>query len=48
MTARIDSHDDRAGRVYDQQDAFFLPLSGLAGVSRVGPNIEVYRRASSH
>ena len=40
MTARIDSHDDRAGRVYDQQDAFFLPLSGLAGVSRVGPNIE--------
>lgn len=30
--------------IYDQQDAFFLPLSGLSSVDRPGPNIEIYRR----
>jgi len=33
-----------AGQVYDQQDAFFLPLAGFAGVERPGPNFELYRR----
>jgi hypothetical protein len=30
-------------RIYDQQDALFLPLAGLAGVERIGPTFEVYR-----
>jgi hypothetical protein len=34
---------DRADRLYDQQDAFFLPLDGLAGIERPGPNFEIYR-----
>ena len=33
----------RPDRVYDQQDAFFLPLEGLTGIERPGPNFEVYR-----
>jgi hypothetical protein len=31
-------------RVYDQQDAFFLPLGGLGGVARPGPAFELYRK----
>jgi hypothetical protein len=30
-------------RVYDQQDALFLPLSDLSGVDRIGPTIDIYR-----
>jgi hypothetical protein len=30
--------------VYDQYDAFFLPLAGLDSVSRPGPALTVYRR----
>ena len=37
---------ERAGRVYDQQDAFFIPLSGLEGIIRPGPSFELYRRRS--
>ena len=33
-----------APHVYDQQDAFFLPLSGFSGIGRPGPNISIYRR----
>lgn len=33
----------RSDRGYDQQDAFFLPLEGLTGIERPGPNFEVYR-----
>jgi hypothetical protein len=33
--------DPRA--TYDQQDAFFLPLTGLDTVKRPGPNFEIYR-----
>jgi Dolichyl-phosphate-mannose-protein mannosyltransferase len=36
------TRDDRP-RVYDQQDALFLPLSGLGGVGRLGPAFEIYR-----
>lgn len=32
------------GRLYDQQDAFFLPLTGLEGLERPGPSFELYRR----
>jgi 4-amino-4-deoxy-L-arabinose transferase-like glycosyltransferase len=31
-------------RVFDQQDAFFLPLDGFAGIDRPGPDFDVYRR----
>lgn len=30
--------------VYDQQDAFFLPIAGFSAVERPGPNISIYRR----
>jgi hypothetical protein len=30
-------------RIYDQQDALFLPLQGLDGVERIGPGFDVYR-----
>jgi hypothetical protein len=36
--------------VYDRQDAFFVPFSGLNQIERAGPNFTVYRRqgAASH
>jgi hypothetical protein len=34
----------RVPHVYDQQDAFCLPLAGFSGVGRPGPNLYVYRR----
>jgi hypothetical protein len=33
-----------AAPVYDQQDALYLPAAGFAGVSRMGPNLRLYRR----
>ena len=36
--------DLRAPHVYDQQDAFFVPLAGFAGVGRPGPNFFIYQR----
>jgi hypothetical protein len=44
MVASFEALDDRPGRVFDQQDAFFCPLSGLAGVTRLGPNLFIYER----
>ena len=35
--------DERPSRVYDQQDALFLPLTGLDGVERMGPTFEINR-----
>jgi hypothetical protein len=35
--------DDR-NRLYDQQDAFFLPLATFAGLDRPGPAFELYRK----
>jgi hypothetical protein len=29
-------------QVFDQQDAFYLPLGGLQGVERPGPNFQLY------
>ena len=34
-------------RVYDRQDAFFVPYAGFEGVERPGPNFTLYRRASA-
>jgi hypothetical protein len=30
--------------VYDQQDAFYLPIGGFSGVARPGPNLTIYER----
>jgi 4-amino-4-deoxy-L-arabinose transferase-like glycosyltransferase len=38
---------DRAASIYDQQDAFYLPLLGLAGIERPGPAFELYRKDPS-
>ena len=35
---------DAPGNVFDQQDAFYLPLAGFHGIRRPGPNLYVYRR----
>jgi 4-amino-4-deoxy-L-arabinose transferase-like glycosyltransferase len=35
---------ERGDLVYDQQDAFFLPIGRLDGVLRPGPAFELYRR----
>lgn len=31
-------------RLYDQQDAFYLPLSGFSGLRRPGPSFDLFRR----
>ncbi len=36
--------EPRVTHAYDQQDAWFLPMDGFAGVGRPGPNVSVYRR----
>lgn len=56
MPAILDAHyqlaqsfptgDDRP-RVYDPQDAFFLPLVGFDGLDRPGPSFDLYRRVST-
>ena len=35
---------DGDGRIYDQQDAFYLPLAGFRGIERPGPSFELYRK----
>jgi hypothetical protein len=35
------------GRVYDLQDAFFVPFSGFSGIERPGPNFTLYRRSAA-
>ncbi|MCX6553273.1 MAG: hypothetical protein NTY02_20090, partial [Acidobacteria bacterium] len=32
-------------RVYDRQDAFYLPLDGFDGIDRPGPNLLIYVRS---
>lgn len=38
---------DGPPRVYDPQDAFFMPLAGFDGVRRPGPNFYLYRHAGA-
>lgn len=38
------TREARGAGVYDQQDAFFLPVSGFSSVLRPGPTIAIYRR----
>lgn len=35
---------DERPRLYDEQDAFYLPLTNFSGVIRPGPSFELYRR----
>jgi hypothetical protein len=39
------SPDD--GRIYDSQDAFFLPFAGFSGIRRPGPNFTLYRHSTA-
>ena len=34
-------------RVWDQQDAFYLPIDGLAGIVRPGPAFDLYRKRAA-
>ena len=43
LVRRFPAATDDATRLYDQQDALFLPLAGLSGVERIGPTFEIYR-----
>lgn len=42
--AEFPTEDRPAARLYDQQDAFYVPLAGFDGVVRPGPAFELYRR----
>jgi 4-amino-4-deoxy-L-arabinose transferase-like glycosyltransferase len=46
QTAEFVAYDPAAtaGNVYDQLDAFYLPLRGLRGIERPGPTISVWQR----
>jgi hypothetical protein len=35
---------DAPGNVYDIQDGFYAPFGGFRGVTRPGPNFEIYER----
>ena len=43
LVRHIPATRDDHPRVYDQQDALYLPLWDLSGVDRIGPTIDVYR-----
>jgi hypothetical protein len=43
LVRRFPTEEDRSDRIYDQQDAFYLPLNGLEGITRPGPAFELYR-----
>ena len=43
LAFEVRTTDGEAG-VYDQQDAFFMPVSGFSGVLRAGPTIRIYKR----
>ena len=46
LARRFPTGNDRPDRVYDQQDAFYLPLAHLDGLTRPGPAFDLYRRTS--
>ena len=45
LVRRFPTGDDLP-RLYDQQDAFYLPLGNLDGLTRPGPAFDLYRRRS--
>lgn len=46
LRQRFPAASDRESRVYDQQDAFYLPLANFTRVVRPGPNLFIYARRS--
>jgi len=44
LVRKFPTGGDHPGTVYDQQDAFYLPLEGLHGVTRPGPAFELFRK----
>jgi hypothetical protein len=44
LVKQFPTGNDRPGAIYDQQDAFYLPLNGLYGITRPGPSFELYRK----
>ena len=44
---RFTAFAPREGRVYDLQDAFFIPFTGFSGVARPGPNFTLYKRTTA-
>jgi len=44
LVRRFPTGGDHPGAVYDQQDAFFLPLEGLGGLTRPGPAFDLFRK----
>lgn len=37
------AYTSAAGAVFDQQDAFYMPVSGFGGFDRIGPTLRLYR-----
>ncbi len=44
LVRRFPTGADHPNAVYDQQDAFFLPIDGLGGITRPGPAFDLYRK----
>jgi hypothetical protein len=44
LVRKFPTGGDHPGTVYDQQDAFFLPLEGLNSVTRPGPAFELFHK----
>ena len=44
LVRRFPTRNDGVDSIYDQQDAFYLPIGTLDGISRPGPAFELYRR----
>jgi hypothetical protein len=40
----VESNDGRSEPIFDQQDAFFVPVTGFDRMIRPGPSIEIYER----
>jgi hypothetical protein len=38
------SHEPPGPGQFDQQDAFYMPVSGFSAYSRMGPNLALYER----
>ena len=47
VVAQFTAYSPRDGRVYDRQDAFFIPFAGFSGITRPGPNFTLYKHATA-
>jgi hypothetical protein len=47
LVQRFPAGGEQTDALYDQQDAFYLPLQGLSGITRPGPAFELYRKNAS-